>query len=102
MSLIATTHALWEENFTKPKNKNVIYIYIYISQGLKTKMFYVYIIQLFTIIMEEDLNLNYLPIKACHNILYKKLTLQKKSINVTEIWMVPPYYHQSIKKMENS
>ena len=39
--------------------------------------------------MEEDLNLNYLPIKAWHNILYKKLTLQKKSINVTEIWMVP-------------
>ena len=27
MSLIATTHALWEENFTRSKNKNVLCIY---------------------------------------------------------------------------
>ena len=51
MSLIATTHALWEENFTRPKNKNDIYIYIYI-------------IHLFTTSIEEDLNLNCLPIEA--------------------------------------
>ena len=57
-----------------------IYIYIYISQGLKTKMFYVYIIQLFTIIMEEDLNLNYLPIKRPGTIYYIRNSPYKKRV----------------------
>ena len=42
MSLIATTHALWEENFTKPKNKNVIYIYIYFTRSKNKNVLCIY------------------------------------------------------------